>query len=385
MDIAFVTSEYPPVSPGGAGRSSELIVSELRNRGINVDVFALIGEERTRSETNGIYSLPRGDQYPNPLGVGENISCLFNLPNLAEYDVVHVYNVRHIPACVIRTRTPIVATMNNEMWVCIDSTQLLKEGIPKYGLRKTIQYTKTKGYTGWKRVARLGLEITLKPLAKRADHFTAQTQGMMRVLTRCGYDSERVSVIPNVADLDFESNNYVDSKKAIFVGRLEENKGVKKVIRAFKQMDSGIRDEWTLDIYGSGTLQEEVQELIADEEDIEIDYCSYDDLPEVYESADVLIHASKYTEPFSRTWLEAMASSTAIICSTNPSSKDVLGNVANFYDPFSRRELVDTINEVFSDEKLRREMAERGRNELHKYVPQNVIPQYIDLYSQVAE
>ncbi|MFC7019225.1 MULTISPECIES: glycosyltransferase family 4 protein [Haloarcula] len=381
MDVAFVTSAYPPRSPGGAGTSSKLIVEGLRDAGVHVDIFALTedGADPVRMQDNR-YHLPDGTHYGVPIAIGENLSAYFHLPDLHEYDVIHVYNVRHLPACVLRADPPVVATYNNHMWTCIDPVAHLSDGVPECSLRHRIRYAKTKGYTGVTCLPRVAFNMLGKSIAQQADLLTVQTEGMKSVLSKSGYESDNIRKVPNILDDRFivEPEN---EKEILFVGRLKPSKGPKTVLEAFQSLSQQYED-WSLRLYGKGELEGEIRDLIEGDSQVSLEYCPYDSLPSVYKNASVLVHASRYTEPFSRSWLEAMGSKTSIVCSENPSSVDILGDIAVLYDPFSSSDLARTLERVLSRPALRTEMAHAGYDAVTKYRPEKIVDGYISAYDE---
>ncbi|WEL20596.1 glycosyltransferase family 4 protein [Halorhabdus sp. BNX81] len=390
MNVAFVTAEYPPKNIGGAGISSKLIVDELRRQDVSTDVFVLNGDDRQVNRiSSNRYEHPSGGAYPVPEEIGENLSVLHTLSDLAEYDVVHSYNTGHLPAVVARASPPVVATINNHMWVCVDPTQFLKDGCPPSNPRQVYRYAGTAGYSGIRRIGRVGLEYLGRSMAKRADAITVQNEGMKHVLSRCGYAVDTISVIPNLVDPQFFVENdgtEADEKRTlVFLGRLVENKGPVHAANAFVDLPRDIHRNWEFHIYGQGPQASTIERLIDTspaEVDIELKYSPYPELPAVYRSADALFHASRYTEPFSRTWLEAMASNTPIICSRNPSSEAVLSDVAVLYDLFDEGEPQATLADVLRRDDLQR-LARKGRELIERYRPAVVCTEYIDLYEDV--
>lgn len=386
MRLAFVTAEYPPKNIGGAGISSQLIVKALRRKGIDVDVFALTGDSKTfQTASNGYHELPSGDLYKIPEEIGENISIIHKLPRLSEYDVVHSYNTGHLPATVTKVEPPIIGTINNHMWVCIDPIQFLKEGCPSYSFTRMFRYAQSTGYNGWQRIGRCVLELIGKTLARRADYITVQTDGMKMVLDHCGFDTNNVFIVPNILDERFdvssERNPGIEKQTLLFLGRLIESKGPKDAVKAFIELDPAFHKEWRFELYGKGPLSNDISNMIkssSDRVDIELNYASYEKLPIIYAQADALIHPSKYTEPFSRTWLEAMASETPIICSRNPSSKSVLEGIAELYDPFETSEPKNTLSN-FLDSKLDKR-SQKAKSRLSKYRSQYIAKKYIQIY-----
>lgn len=388
LSIAFLTAEYPPENAGGAGLSSELIVNGLRDAGIDVDVYALTGDvdgcEQVRANH---FELPAGDGRRIPETIGANVSVLRHLPSTEQYDVLHTYNNDQLPAAVWNSDVPVVATMNNMMWVCIDPQRYLREGCPSHDVVDSFAYLQSTKYAGLLSPVRLSIEVLGKGVGKRADAFTVQTEGMRAVLGNCGYSTDKINVVPNLLDDRFlvdEARDESDEKTLLFVGRLNENKGVLDVVRTFQSLPAECRAEWRLKIYGDGPLREEVERRISDDPRIEIGYAPYEALPSVYATADAMVHASKYPEPFSRTWLEAMATRTPIVCSENPSSQSVLGEIAELYDPFDSTAMRAALLDVLCDERRREEMSRTGRAAVTAYAIENVIPMYVNEYRSVC-
>lgn len=382
MKIAFVTSGYPPVSPGGAGISSKLIVEGLRSLGVDVDVFAIVGSKNNiKKVESNLWHLPSGDQYSIPKAIGENISSYIHLPDLNSYDLIHVYNVRHLPACILRSSPPILATFNNHMWLCIDPVEHLRDGTPPLGINKNIHYAKSKGYTGIKAVPRVLFEFVGKGLSKKADRYTVQTPGMKEIMEICGYTGDNISIVPNLLDpiFDIEPKN---DKTILFVGRLEKSKGPDMVLDAYESLPKQIRQEWNLRILGDGPLKSSIKSRISKSslENVEVEYKEYTNLPSVYKSAGLLIHASKRTEPFSRCWLEAMASGTPILCSRHLSSTSILSDVAELYDPFSTNDLEEKLERLLDNPRKRESMAISGKRKVNSFQQGEVAQKYKDTY-----
>jgi glycosyltransferase involved in cell wall biosynthesis len=377
-----VTSGYPPISPGGAGISSKLIVESLRNIGVSVDVFAIVGKkQKCEKIEEGVWYLPSGEQYNTPKPIGENISAYRHLPHLDGYDLLHTYNVRHIPACIIRSEQPVLSSFNNHMWSCIDPVEHLRDSLPACDIRRNYRYCKTEGYSGVTIFGRLGLHYLGKYLSKRSDIITVQTEGMKRTLVKSGYEDDKIIVIPNILDPRFKSEEG-NANNIIFVGQLHEHKAPKMVIKAYRRLPDGIKSNWNLRIYGSGPLKGDIEEYINEYslEEIKINYRPYDELTEVYNRAGLLVHTSKYTEPFSRCWLEAMASHTPIICSNNPSSATTISEFSELYDPFDVGDLTRCMKQVLKNENKRKKMAKKGYQNLFKYSSKRVSNLYKEAY-----
>lgn len=391
LNIAFVTGEYPPKNVGGAGISSKLIVEELRNQGVAVDVFALSSDATTLIEsTPSHFELPSGKSYPMLPHVGTAVSSYKYTPNFEQYDLVHCYGPKALPGIAFKSDVPVVATIVNFAWVCINPIEYLKAGCPCYGPREAIKNARAGGYTRTNSLLSTATESIGKRLAKRTDAITVQTEGMRRILANCGYDSDSITVIPNVLDERFldsgRTNESGNTRKLIFVGRLVNRKGGFDVVRSFARLSEAVRDKWTFELYGSGPQYQAIEKVVTEHNiDVEVKSVPYEDMPTaVYSDAAAVVHASKYPEPFSRVWLEAMATGTPIICSENPSSRSVLDGIAEFFDPFDTSTLVSSLQKMLQNPTYRTELAQLGRRTVDRYRVSHVVPRYVELYENTV-
>lgn len=389
MKVAFVTSEYPPYSFGGAGISSKLIVEALKNRGVDVKVFSTADKENV-----DVQSTPQGiefigsNKFSSHKMLNENISIIKRNPNFSRFDIVHTYNVRHQPTVRILSDTPVVSTHNNLMWACIDPSAYLRAGCPTCNWRDRLDFASSAGYSGFSRLVRWGIEEIGIRVANRSDIITVQTPSMRDILTNCGYNPNKIEVVPNIVDNKFftsdKSGNSSD-RILLYVGRLAPEKGPLDVIEGFKSLPSRVRENWSLRLYGDGPLKNKVESVTSDTKDIILRYADYSDLPEVYSRADAFIHSAKWPEPFSRTWMEAAGSFTPIISSKNPSALDVLGDNATYFDPFDQSSINSNINHFLSHIETMDKKARAARESMESYRPENVVPEYMDIYKKAIQ
>lgn len=385
MKIAFISSSSP-FADGGAAVSTRLLSNGLREYGIEVDVYSLTGSEHElHQEANNVFKIPSGEAYRIDKRIGRQLSVLRHLPRLSNYDVIHVYGTDPLPGLILRSKvrrspTPLLVTVNTLSWVCTNWVRYLEQSCPKFDSKKVVEYAIAKEYPPHLIPPKIGLEITGRTLAKYADHYTVQTTGMKHVLQQAGFDQSKVEVIPNLYDERFILDSNSPNQQMIFLGRLIERKGILEIIDVYKELDDNIHNEWNFSIYGIGHLEEKLKKQTQDTDSISISHRPYSELPSVYQNSSLLIHGSKYPEPFSRTWLEAMGSKTAILAARNPSSESVLGEFAELYNPFNTDELHDKLYEILSNPQRLEQMKMQGRKEISKYAPSSVIPKYIEIY-----
>ncbi|MEM9549403.1 MAG: glycosyltransferase [Bacteroidota bacterium] len=146
---------------------------------------------------------------------------------------------------------------------------------------------------------------------------------------RSVYRIENVKVIPNFIDTNRFCPRKTDSCsdfRFLFIGGLESHKGILELVTAFHH--SKIKDA-SLHIVGSGILDNKLKEYI-NRFDLHENVLLYGDvpnerLPEIYNSADVLVSVSEY-ETFGVAILEAMSCGLPVLCTSSGGPEDFVAD-----------------------------------------------------------
>ncbi len=85
---------------------------------------------------------------------------------------------------------------------------------------------------------------------------------------------------------------------------------------------------------------------------VSLGHRNYEDLPALYGSHDVFVFPS-VSETFGHPMVEAMASGLPVIAADTPVNREVCGDAALYFSPFSRSQLVARIRELDADAALR--------------------------------
>ncbi len=95
-------------------------------------------------------------------------------------------------------------------------------------------------------------------------------------------------------------------------------------------------------------------------------HCPAGDMPALYEGAAALVFPSLF-EGFGTPLLEAMWCDCPIVCSDTTSLPEIAGDAALLVDPRSPEALAHAINQVLTDDALRRALIERGRRHVTRF------------------
>ena len=138
-----------------------------------------------------------------------------------------------------------------------------------------------------------------------------------------GLDEGRISLIPNGIDwTEFAGGGGQEKTKTIlYVGRLEEYKGVQYIIQALPLLD----EDFHLEIVGGGTYNRELVALVdrlgLNHRVRFYSYQPHSELPRIYARAGVFVLLSKY-ECFSIVVAEALAAKTPCIVASTSALKE---------------------------------------------------------------
>ncbi|MDB2276114.1 glycosyltransferase family 4 protein [Halorubrum ezzemoulense] len=167
--------------------------------------------------------------------------------------------------------------------------------------------------------------------------------------------SSRIEVVANGIDTERftpegPESDLIDAEgpAVLFVGRFAEGKRPWLAVEAFAEVLEEYPDA-ELYLCGDGALREEleaqVEELGIGESVTFLGHVSYDEMPKVYRSGDVLVLPSR-AEGVPRTVLEAMASGTTIVTSQLEQMADIVNSAGRTVEDMSAESLSDSLSDL---------------------------------------
>jgi phosphatidylinositol alpha-mannosyltransferase len=205
------------------------------------------------------------------------------------------------------------------------------------------------------------------------------------------YVKRKITIIPNGVDVTvFKPNNkpivrYKDGMtNVLYVGRLEERKGVKYLLLAWQLLAAR---NLRLILVGAGPEKEKIKELIKKlnlKNVIMEGYVPDKDLPSYYATADVFCSPATKGESFGMVLLEAMASGVPIVAAANRGYKEILKEVGKecLAKTEDVNDLVIKLERLVKDENLRKKLGEWGRREAEKYSWDKIGRQVLEFYQR---
>ncbi|MEK7482211.1 MAG: glycosyltransferase family 4 protein [Patescibacteria group bacterium] len=205
------------------------------------------------------------------------------------------------------------------------------------------------------------------------------------------------AVIPNGVDLSrffpapkaLARGQAPDYLTILFLGRLEERKGLIYLLRAYqllKQKYSFLR----LVIAGDGPEREKCEEFVEARKlaDVFFDGQMSEELvPIFYRSCDIFVSPAVFGESFGMVLLEAMACGKPVVAFANEGYKEVLtGKGAEFLvEPKNWQELAEKIEILITSEQKRGEMGQWGIEQSKKYSWEVIAQETLSFYKRAAE
>lgn len=223
--------------------------------------------------------------------------------------------------------------------------------------------------------------IAVSEVAKRS--ISRYFDGEYRIIPN-GVDIHRFN--PNNEKIDWLIND--NSKKILFVGRIEPRKGLKYLILAFNEVVKFISDV-KLIVVGDGPFKILYEQYInknIEDKVIFVGKVGYDELPKFYVSCDVFVSPATEKESFGIVLLEAMASKIPVIASDIEGYRQIIEDEVNgfLFESENYKNLADKIIMVLKNKNFVNKVVENAyKIVVEKYSWESVSKQIENYYYEL--
>jgi phosphatidylinositol alpha-mannosyltransferase len=214
-----------------------------------------------------------------------------------------------------------------------------------------------------------------------ARHFISRYfPGEYRIIPN-GVDVERYATARPIEELCDGTLNI------LFVGRLEERKGLIHLLKAYHRLRKRHVDARLL-VVGAGPKLREYRRYVGLRQIRDVEFLgriSEDAKARYFATADIFCAPSTGQESFGIVLLEAMAAGVPIVASDIHGYKNVVQRDATglLVEPKNHKQLAAALYSLARDPGLRREMGQAGRERAPEYSWPRVTQQVVDFYREV--
>ncbi|MDD4641508.1 MAG: glycosyltransferase family 4 protein [Bacteroidales bacterium] len=194
---------------------------------------------------------------------------------------------------------------------------------------------------------------------------------------------KRKAVIPNFLPFYPDQTSACVNKRLIAVGRLESQKGFDLLIDAWFLISKS-NPEWSVHIYGKGREQAALQDKIDRlglSESVKIHEPVVDIVKQFTESA-FYVMSSRY-EGFGMTLIEAMACGLPVVsfdCPEGPAEIIRNGEDGFLVKNGDTSALAERMHFLIHHTNERIDMGRKARGNVVRYLPENIMPRWIELF-----
>ncbi len=232
---------------------------------------------------------------------------------------------------------------------------------------------------------------------KKVDRIITDSKNSKKDIVRlAGVSSDKVDVVylaasENFKKLEIQCKYNLPDKFVLYVGDVTWNKNLPRLIDAclsagvsLVMVGKAIEDKnfdrsnlWNKDLIRIKDQKSRVKDQI-----ITLGFVSDEDLVAIYNKATVFAMPSLY-EGFGLPILEAMQSGTPVVTSDRGSIPEVVGDAALIVDAENSESIASVIKEVFDNEKLQKELSEKGLKQAKKFRWKKTAAQTLSAYERV--
>ena len=191
--------------------------------------------------------------------------------------------------------------------------------------------------------------------------------------------------VAQIRDIVIYAKHALKTKNKIDYLPFEYEKNIEFLIEAHKKLVKE-DNKYKLIIVGDGPDIKNLKELSKDIKDnvVFAGKSLWEDVPCYYDIADIFVTASR-SETQGLTVLEALASSTPVVCANDPSYIDAIVPGSNGFVFDTEEEYLEKIKKIRKDNKLREEFSINARNYSENFSSSKYAKRVLDVYEKAIK
>ncbi|MDY8136296.1 glycosyltransferase family 4 protein [Aquimarina sp. 2201CG5-10] len=218
---------------------------------------------------------------------------------------------------------------------------------------------------------------------KRYDKFVVLTKDNLQE-----WNLPNLKVISNPLSFYPEETSNVTNKKVLAVGRQCFQKGYDRLLESWKIVSEKFPD-WKLEVYGKfeeGAPYHQLAEKLDIDNSVSF-HKPVKNIGEVYKEASIYVMSSRF-EGFGMVLIEAMAYGVPCVsynCPCGP--QEIISDKKDGFlvDNGNITAFADQIETLIKDQSLREIMGKEAREKASRYLPEQIVPQWDALFTQLTK
>jgi 1,2-diacylglycerol 3-alpha-glucosyltransferase len=245
------------------------------------------------------------------------------------------------------------------------------------------------------RLVRWVTRFFVKNFIRRIDLLVTPADSVKELIQEYGLAKE-IEILPNPVEISFNQKadrmamrkrySIGDCFLLLSVGRLGHEKNLDLILKSFSILHRESKADLRLMLVGAGPAEESLRqyarELGIDQQVIFTGLVKQEDLPGIYQAADLFLMAST-TETFGIVIIEAMAAGLPVIAVEAKGSKDIIisghNGILTAEDP---QAFSAAIKSLHSNENRRLAMSQAARESAVRYSVENLTDELVSLYEE---
>ena len=349
--IGFLIMNFS--NKGGTERVTSVIANNLNERDYKVSVISCQYGEKSHFDINDdirLFSL-HGERHSNPL-------------------IRKLKTSSDLESLVREQKIDIMIAVDVALYIYLLPLQ-------RKGICKCVAWEHFNYYIANSRIVKFARKLA----AKKADCVVVLGKNDLNSYKTHYKKINRVEYIYNPIALNLEKTADISKKRIIAVGRLAKQKGFDMLIDSWALLEKQFPD-WSIDIYGEGSLKNELQAQIDRTQLKNIRLCGYaSDIEQEYINSSIFALSSRY-EGFVLVLMEAQAKALPCVsfnCKEGPAETIDDGVNGYLVEEGNIAEFAEKLKLLMQDENLRRSFAGTARKDLARFDTDKIMQQWESL------
>jgi len=307
-------------------------------------------------------------------------------------ELVHVHNTFMVISPSIYSacreqRVPVVQTLHNYRLMC-PVGNFFRDGKPCHDCTSHLGHSVLHGCYRGSRATTASVAMMLAwhraagTYSKSIDRFIALTEFSRSNFLSAGFDPAKITVKPNFVHSD-PGERTGDGDYALYVGRLEPEKGLHTVLDAWRQLPEPV----PLRMAGTGPLEAEVKAAAASMPHIQhLGHLPFAQLMDVMKGARFLVFSSLMYENFPLSLAEAFACGVPVVASDRGATREIVKHdfTGLLFRPGDASDLAAKVWYAWKNPEYLRKMGKQARREYEtKYTAEKNYRMLNDIYESV--